>query len=269
LHYSKNLALGQEKKRIMVLCGDEAPAITAANIYADCLRDHDVRFLEEKILTLGRILRFSRRRLRSLGFISLLGSCLFFLPQCFGLRKTPVKRYRPSLVSNDFSTDPRIADFVRDFKPDVVLVGFCGLLSRNFLRLLPCICFNIHPGINPRYRGFGNIWAFYEDNPGCVGYTIHEVDEGTDTGRRVVVTGLDPRSDFKGVSFLDIDIHAAGLAAQRLCNLLLGREDVPAIADQFHGLPSVLYGAPTLPVFLRALRNYYRAVQKGTKTRDA
>jgi short-subunit dehydrogenase/folate-dependent phosphoribosylglycinamide formyltransferase PurN len=251
-------APGQGKKRILILCGNEAPGINAANVYAEKLAGHELCFLEEKVLSLGRILRFTRRRLKTQGIFSLLGSYLYFLPQCFAVHKKPEKKYKADIVTNDFSTDPKIAEFLKIFNPDIVLVAFCGILSKDFLRLLPTVAYNIHPGINPRYRGFGNVWAFYESNYCCIGYTIHEVDEGTDTGRRVVARRLDPVRAFSGVAFADIDAHVLGLAAAHLADILLGLQETEYIPAELHELTSVLYGAPTLKVYLAARRNFRR-----------
>jgi short-subunit dehydrogenase len=120
------------------------------------------------------------------------------------------------------------------------------------------VAYNIHPGINPRYRGFGNVWAFYETNYSCIGYTIHEVSEGTDTGRRVVAHRLDPVSAFSGVAFADIDAHVLRLAAEHLADMLLGLQETERIPAELCKLPSVLYGAPTLKVYLTARRNFRR-----------
>jgi len=42
---------------------------------------------------------------------------------------------------------------------------------------------NIHMGISPYYRGSScNFWALYDNNPGCVGATIHLLSKGLDSG---------------------------------------------------------------------------------------
>lgn len=245
--------LGPGKRRILVMCGNEAPAIAVANVYARALADHDVRFLEEQTVSPGRWLAFSWRRLRGKGPLSLLDSYAYYLHQWFapGMPAPQQKRYSPEFVSSGFSRDARALDFINTFAPDVILIGFCGLLSAAFLHSLGKPVYNTHPGINPRYRGFGNIWAYYENNPHCVGYTIHRVDEGADTGERVAAAGV----NLDGVAFERIDEHVAALAAGHLADLLLGKAE-PHVPEEFARLESRYYGVPTFSAFWRARANF-------------
>ena len=42
---------------------------------------------------------------------------------------------------------------------------------------------NLHAGVAPEYRGTAcNFWAQYDQHPELVGYTIHYLDQGLDTG---------------------------------------------------------------------------------------
>lgn len=249
----------KERPRVLVMCGDEAPARAMANALAASLTECGLCFAEEKLLSLGRGLSFSRRRLRNKGPVSLLGCYAYYLRGfargVTGSEKAIRRLYEPSVHTASLSRDPAVASLVADFGPDLIVIGFCGVLAPGFLRALPCPVLNIHPGINPRYRGHGNIWAYYEDNPALAGYTIHEVDEGVDTGNPVAVAPL----DFTGVAFEDIDIHAAEAAAGRLARLIRGEEE-PFVPEMFTGLPSRFYGVPTLGEYMKARRNYRRLV---------
>ncbi len=239
------------KKRILVLCGDDACPIAAANIYADTFREHEVRFIEEKILTLRRFLVFSQRRLKRLGALSLLGTYLLYLEKFIRGEKRQNKRYTPALLTADLSSDPAVARFLRDFDPDLIIIGFCGLLSPAFLRGASRPIYNTHPGINPKYRGFGNVWAFYHNDFAFAGYTVHKVDEGTDTGGRVALARL----SFDGVPFAEHEVHAAQAAARRMAALALG-EPLPEIPEEFRDIPSACHGIPTWFEQRRARKNY-------------
>lgn len=254
-----SIALGPGKKRILVFCGNDAAAVTAANVYADRLRDHDLCFLEERIISPKRSLAFSRRRLRSHGLLSLLGSCAYYGLRLARPPAMPKKQYRPARTTDNFNTDPAIRALVREFNPDAVLVCFCSVLKPELLSRLPDAAYNIHPGVNPRYRGFGNIWALHENNIGCLGYTIHKLDPGTDTGERIAVVGLSPR-DFAGVPLGDIDIPVSSRAARHLADLLLGMGEA-SIPEAFQNLPSRLYGVPTLSVVRTAKNNLAAALR--------
>lgn len=246
--------LGAGKKgrlRILVLCGNDAVPVTAANVYAEMLGEHEVRFFEENVLSLGRILRFSLRRVKARGIFSLLGSYLFYLRKFIRGEKKIPKQYQPERTVSSFSDDPAVLAFIEDFQPDLIIIGFCGLLNRDFLRKVKRPLVNTHPGINPRYRGFGNIWACYEGNSACTGFTIHEVDAGIDTGAAISMAAV----DFTGVPFDEIDHHAAKLAARCLSRLIQGEEE-PEVPDAFANLPSACYGVPTLAAYYTARRNY-------------
>ncbi len=239
------------KKRILVLCGNDAAPIAVANIYADALKDHEVRFIEEKILTPRRILAFSRRRLKRLGLRSLLGSYLLYVEMFLQGERREAKRYTPALVTADLSSDPAVLRFLRGFDPDLVIMGFCGLLSPAFLQSAAKPMYNTHPGINPKYRGFGNIWAFYHNDFAAAGYTVHKVDEGTDTGERVAMARL----SFDGVPFELHEVHAGQEAARRMADLILGKS-LPEIPDEFRELPSACHGIPTWAEQRLARKNY-------------
>ena len=241
----------KDAQKILILCGNEAPAVAAANVYASLLGDRELRFAEERVISLGRSLSFSLKRLKSKGLFSLLGCYAYYLHTFIRGEKTIPRRYRPVCRTADFSTDAAVARLVDEFRPDLAIIGFCGVFSPEFLRRFTCPVINVHPGINPRYRGLGNIWAFYEKNPGCTGFTIHEVDEGMDTGRRIDVGRL----DFSGTDFEDMDILAATRAAERLAALIRGRA-LPHIPEEFKNLESRFYGVPTLGQYCKARRNY-------------
>ena len=239
------------RQRIMVICGDDAPSIAVANVYATMLKDHDLCFVEEQVLSFARFRTFSRRRLREQGVLSLLGVYLYYLLKLFLECKKENKAYTPCIKTKNVSQDKLAAAMVASFAPDIVIVGFCGLLSADFLQLLPARVYNTHPGINPRYRGFGNIWAFAGNDIDCTGFTIHEVDAGADTGKVLLSSPV----NFKGIPFSQIDIHAGRVAAGQLALYLCGHS-LPETPPRFLHLSSSFYRMPTLGTWLRARRQY-------------
>lgn len=238
------VTLAAGTRRILVLCGNDAAAVTAANIYAERLHGHDLLFLEERLLTPGRAATFCRRRMRAKGLVSLLGSIAYVGLHLACSAPVPPKRYRPRRTTRNFNTDPSIRAHIHDFKPDVALVCSCGVLGPKLLALLPDATYNIHPGINPAYRGFGNIWALAENRLDRIGYTIHTVDAGIDTGARIAVVPLGPR-DLATTRFTDLDLPVFARAARHMATLLLGT-GTASIPDDLRDLPSRYYGLPTL-----------------------
>jgi methionyl-tRNA formyltransferase len=58
---------------------------------------------------------------------------------------------------------------------------FGYILRKEFLKLLPKGCVNLHPALLPYNRGaHPNVWSIVENTP--AGATIHYIDEGVDTG---------------------------------------------------------------------------------------
>ena len=79
---------------------------------------------------------------------------------------------------------PEIVSYIKDAKPDVIVLFGCGLIRQAILETLPPDRFlNIHQGLSPYYRGSGtNFWPFAEGRLEYIGVTLHTVDLGTDTG---------------------------------------------------------------------------------------
>lgn len=246
---------------MLILAGNNAPPIAAANEYARLLAGHEVAVVEERVLSPGRFLAFSRRRVARLGVRSLLGVYAYYGLQLLRGETPPPRQYSPRLVTWNISTDPAVATFIRQFTPHVVITCFCGLLSPQFLASLSAPVVNTHPGVNPRYRGFGNIWAVLEGQFHQLGYTVHRVDAGIDTGERISVVPV----NLAGVPFSHMDTHVGRLAAQHLTGLVLGTE-LPHLEPAFCQLPSKCYGLPTLHEYRAAQRQYtvYQARQHET-----
>ena len=191
--------------------------------------------------------------MQRLGLFSLLDVYLLYAAKCFGCEAKAAKQYTPTLVSANISDDSAVERLLAEFKPDVIIIGFCGLLTPEFLHKAGQPIYNTHPGINPRYRGFGNIWAFYENDFATTGYTIHQVDAGIDTGERVAAAHV----SFAGVPFEATETHVAVLAARHMAALVLGQAQ-PHIPAEFASLNSRCYGVPALSVYRVARRNYNR-----------
>jgi methionyl-tRNA formyltransferase len=59
-----------------------------------------------------------------------------------------------------------------------------GVLKREIFSLARIVTLNIHHGLAPRIRGMWSIpWGIVEGRHDWIGATVHEIDEGIDTGR--------------------------------------------------------------------------------------
>lgn len=247
----------KRQKRILILCGSDAQAITATNEYTAMLSEHEVRVIEETTLSFRRIGRFCWYRLKNKQFLSLMGSLLYYLVILL-FQRSPRKNYIPFQHIVDFNTSKTLPQLITTFAPDYVLTCSCGVLSKDILALLPQDTYNIHPGINPLYRGFGNLWALARNDLEHIGYTIHKIDEHIDTGERLTVVPLTPK-ELTHVACINMDSFVYKRAAQHLSRIILGMDNA-SVPEAYANLPSQYVGVPTLRVFLKARRHLKEAV---------
>lgn len=90
------------------------------------------------------------------------------------------------------------AQVLSGLKPDLLVIASAPLLDSGIFSVPRIGTLNFHCGLVPEYRGQDTIfWALYNGDP--VGYTIHFVDEGVDSGpvvaREVVPADLDKDID--------------------------------------------------------------------------
>lgn len=73
-------------------------------------------------------------------------------------------------------------DKIKKLKPDLALSMWFGhILKREFIKLFPFGCINLHNSYLPCNRGkYPHVWAIYNDSK--YGVSIHYIDEKTDAG---------------------------------------------------------------------------------------
>ena len=73
--------------------------------------------------------------------------------------------------------------FVRDCRPDVVLMATFHQILRQPLIEVPALAFlNVHCSLLPEYRGPDPIGTVLREGVAYTGVTVHRVDEGVDSG---------------------------------------------------------------------------------------
>ena len=81
----------------------------------------------------------------------------------------------------DNHNDPDCREKLREYRPNLVVLGGTRILHSPILAIPPQGTVNAHPGLLPQLRGSSSVgWALYKDLP--VGSTVHYVDSGIDTG---------------------------------------------------------------------------------------
>lgn len=82
--------------------------------------------------------------------------------------------------------DEAVLAAIQELEPEMAISSlFTEILDVTFLRIFPRGCINIHPALLPYNRGaYPNVWSIVDRTP--AGVTIHQIDEGIDTGRILV-----------------------------------------------------------------------------------
>ncbi|MEM7255304.1 MAG: formyltransferase family protein [Pseudomonadota bacterium] len=249
--------------KILVLTGAGNPARAAANIYAQAFAqpDCEVQFIENT-LSPKFVLRFFLRRLRRRGILDTLGT---FLLRLRFSRVAPIpKQYAVTDTVSDLDHLDREA--IARYRPDVVIANACSLLSADciaFFHGLGAEIINVHNGLNPRYRGTGNTWAFFERNFALTGTTLHHIDAGVDTGETISAQPIDFVGNRVPYELTDIEAFKAGahMAVEYVTTGVLGNNtiDVPTLTSR-----SRAYTYPAWSEYRRSKERYLAALAAQT-----
>jgi methionyl-tRNA formyltransferase len=87
------------------------------------------------------------------------------------------------VTAKELNSD-RIVEFICQDRPSVVFVFGVGVLQSKVLECLDGVpIINLHFGLSPYFRGSDTLlWPLYLQNPGCIGITLHQIDEKIDHG---------------------------------------------------------------------------------------
>lgn len=235
--------------------------IVGGSIYADVMLDAyinefgraGVRVIREQPAPLPRLWSFFKRRVRNRGIFSALDAVACRVAMAIDAPAVKLASVQPDLVTKDVN-DPSVVDFIREQGVGLVVLSVCSLLSAAQLSRFHVPVLNVHNGINPRYRGAGNIWALAEDRPSTVGVTVHLVDSGVDTGQPVAVELFNPVEE--GIPFCQVDLEAFLRGAKlAIAYVRSGQGGVP---PECSGLVDRYYPFPGLSTWLRARRQLKR-----------
>ena len=73
---------------------------------------------------------------------------------------------------------------IAGLQPDIIVRVSGGIIKREIFGLARIAALNIHHGMAPRIRGMWSIpWGIVEGRNDWIGATVHEIDDGIDTGQ--------------------------------------------------------------------------------------
>ena len=117
-------------------------------------------------------------------------------------------RQNVTIVDDLFSKESRQTLKSRDL--DYIINGGAGLFDEHYLSLALKCFLNVHPGLLPDFRGLDPVlWALYEKKP--IGVTIHQIDNGIDTGDVLISSQLPKQSGYKSLYELRIECMRYGI----------------------------------------------------------
>lgn len=127
--------------------------------------------------------------------------------------KKGVPYYRPDRVS-----DPLLEGWIRDLRPDIIVIYYAPILGKNIFSIAPLGTINLHPSLLPKYRGGHPLfWTAYSmETEG--GVTVHAVDAGMDTGDILCQKAfpVQPGMSESAMAKLTIDHHGVRLLLKAL-----------------------------------------------------
>jgi hypothetical protein len=200
---------------------------------------------------------YLKRRVRRLGFATVIGQVLFFLllvpilkvnsrkriAQLIESNKLDEKKISPNLIVQvDSVNSTGFIGKVMAFKPDLIILSGTRIVLSSVLEHVKTPFINIHAGITPLYRGVhGGYWALANNDQMNCGVTLHYVNSGVDTGEIIAQALIAPTEldNYQTYPYLQL------IEGLKLLTHFLNRNQVEAIKIA-HGKGSQIWSHPTL-----------------------
>ncbi len=116
------------------------------------------------------------------------------------------------------------ASFLRELRPDIVIVLGSSVIRQEIISVPSSAMINIHSGLSPYYRGTWSYgWPIVNNEPECIGVTVHCIDPGIDTGDIIFQArpSLEPGDDLNAI-FLKVISQGTELAAEAIEQVIAG-----------------------------------------------
>jgi methionyl-tRNA formyltransferase len=223
------------------------------------------RFEIARVIIEHRLSRFSvfARRCKRLGVNSALGQAVFRVAIAPALEIASRGRTRRIAAEHELNSAPIPAELVknvdsansaetiallRELQSTIVIVNGTRILSCDVLQCTSAKFINLHAGITPRYRGVhGAYWALVEGRSDLCGVTLHQLDEGIDTGPVLAQATIRPTKADNFATYPMLQLAASlPLLDAVLPKLLEGRQLAPVSSTE----PSRLWTHPTASEYI-------------------
>ena len=212
---------------------------------------------------------FLVRRIKKLGFITVLGQILFraFIVNYLNIISAKRKLEISTLNNLDSSKIPankiinvksvnseQVSRILKNINPDLIIINGTRIISNKILKSVNCQFINIHAGMTPKYRGVhGAYWAFVNNDLENAGVTIHFVNNGIDTGDIIFQKRILPSKSDNFVTYPYLQI-SAGI---KILEIAIENYFNDRINSHSFSIKGVLYYQPTIWEYL-----YHRFLRK-------
>ncbi len=246
-------------KKIVMLCSRGDSSCLVYNKLSEHFSIEKV-IIEDSVSTKNLL----KRRIKKLGFMTVLGQVLFVGFIVPFLKKSSVNRKKEILKEYGASVDdsammasePVFVNSVNDkecietlkkINPDIVIVNGTRIISEEVLNCVNAKFVNLHAGITPKYRGsHGAYWALYNKDKENAGVTVHFVDKGIDTGNIIYQSTISVTEKDNFTTYPLLQTCVGVEDEIRAINDIMNGEVVCKTVD----LPSGLYSHPTIWQYL-------------------
>lgn len=138
---------------------------------------------------------------------------------------------------------------LKHYQPDLLFVFGTRILKPHVFHSSRRGAINLHTGITPEYRGAkSEFWALYRKDLEMVGFTIHCIDEGIDTGSVLLQRKIDVRKDDDDIDLRIRNIEAAADAIQSVIHQIAQNSLRPILTT---GRDSRLFSTPSVSQYLK------------------
>jgi len=136
-----------------------------------------------------------------------------------------------------FGSASELAMKISATKANVLLSAGCHhILSQEVIQSLEFGCFNVHPSLLPKYRGYSPIFWQYQQGDRQAGVTVHRMDSGVDTGAVVCQEGFEIPLGSPLSEVVPLYSAAAGRLVATLMGLVVTRQVPTRRQDDLPGL---------------------------------
>jgi hypothetical protein len=172
--------------RIGIISGEQQWARVLANQFIAKNREMVESFIVERSNSKKSQLKQLVRRFKKYGLFKTIDQILLqiylYIVKPWSFVPESENVIEPIIV--DCVNSEVVLNIVKERRIDLLVCIAPSILDEEIFSAPKLGAINLHPGINPRYRGAGgNFWALYEENLQYVGVTIHVIDGGIDTGK--------------------------------------------------------------------------------------